>query len=101
MENIKITLSNGTELTGLELNGNNFISSTKVTEDTFAYGLTGVQIQIGDTVEEHEEMELVQILKIEGRYWFVLRDLTAQELVNKKTKSDIEYLAMMSDVELD
>ena len=97
----RITLHDGTVINNLALNGNNFISSTKVTEDTFAYGLTGVQIQIGDTVEEHEEMELVQILKIEGRYWFVLRDLTAQELVNKKTKSDIEYLAMMSDVELD
>ena len=32
----KITLADGTSLDGLNRNGNNFISSTAVTEDTFA-----------------------------------------------------------------
>ena len=44
MENITIALSNGTELTGLELNGNNYISKEALTEETFNDGLSPVAI---------------------------------------------------------
>ena len=40
----KITLADGTSLDGLDLNGNNFISSTAVTEDTFTGKLSSVTI---------------------------------------------------------
>ena len=45
-------------------------------------------------------MELVQVTVVDDRYWFVLRDLTTAELEQEKMKSDIEYIAMMCDVEL-
>ena len=49
----------------------------------------------------HEHMQLVQIVKYEGKWWFVLRELTAQELEMAKLKSDVAYTAMMSGVDLD
>lgn len=97
MENITIALSNGTELTGLELNGNNYISPEKLTEDTFADGLSPVVIN----GEEHEQMALVQCIQhADGRTWFILRDATAEEVANAKLRSDIDFIALMSDIEL-
>lgn len=97
MENITIALSNGTELTGLELNGNNYISPEKLTEDTFADGLSPVVIN----GEEHEQMALVQCIQhADGRTWFILRDVTAEEVANAKLHSDIDFIALMSDIDL-
>lgn len=102
----KITLADGTKLENLSLNGNNFVSETIITEDDFKGKLLKVKIE-GKTedgqeiAEEHEHMELVQIAHYEDGYYFVLRDITEAELEKMKMKSDIEYLAMMSDIDLE
>lgn len=98
MENITIALSNGTTLTDLEMNGNNYITRQQISEETFQDGLSPVMI--GE--EEHPEMVLVQVQEHEdGRFWFILRDATPEEIFNAKVRSDIEYLAMMTEVELE
>lgn len=96
----KITLADGTELVGLSMNGNNFISAVPVDAGIFTANCSPVVINDGKKEEIHEHMELVQVTVVEGRYWFILRDLTATELEQEKIKSDIEYIAMMCDVEL-
>lgn len=97
MENITIALSNGTELTGLELNGNNYISKEALTEETFNDGLSPVAIN----GEVHDQMALVQCIQHEdGRTWFILRDVTAKEVAQAKLRADIDFLALMTDVEL-
>lgn len=58
-------------------------------------------ISDGETTEEHDNMELVQITRSGKEYWFVLRDLSAQELKGLKTQANIEYIAMMTDVDLE
>ena len=97
----KITLADGTALEGLTLNGNNYISDKKVTEDTFLNNLSTVTISDGEHEEVHENMELVQITKVGTAYWFVLRQLTAQEVADLKTQANIEYIAMMADIDLE
>jgi len=97
----KITLSNGVTLDDLMLNGNNFISELAINTDTFADGLNSVVINDGVSDVVHGVMILVQITTpVDGEWWFVLRDLTEMELRDIKTRSDIEYLAMMCDVVL-
>lgn len=101
----KITLADGTQLENLRLNGNNFISDTKITADIFNGNLSKVVIEgIEDgkeSVQEYEHMELVQIVHYEDGYYFVLRELSQDELDKIKTQADIEYLAMMSDIDLE
>ena len=108
-----ITLADDTQLGGLELNGNNFVSKTEVTADTFRGKLARVIIE-GDTeadeaglIGEHERMELVQIAhytQVEHRvpdgWYFVLRDVSASELEALQNRSDIDYIAMMTGVTL-
>ena len=102
-ESFKITLADGTQFKNLKLNGNNYISKTKITEDDFKGKLSKVIIEneTEKTSEEFKHMELVQIVHYEDGYYFVLRELSADELDKIKTKADIEYLAMMTDVDLE
>lgn len=96
----KITLSDGTVLDNLRMNGNNFISETEITESVFEGNCGEVTINNGETDDVHTNMELVQIQKMGAEYWFVLRDITETELAFIKMQSDIEYVAMMSEIEL-
>lgn len=102
MENktYSITLADGTVIGDLKLNGNNFISKTKVSHDTFADNCSPVTISDGEVEEVHDNMELVQITEMGDDYWFVLRDISKAEMEKIKMQSDIEYIAMMSGVEL-
>ena len=101
MEKFTITLSDGTTLRDLELNGNNFISLDPVADDTFTDNLSPVIISNGERSEEHDQMVLVQNVRhADGRYWFILRDVTLAEIEAAKTRADIEYIAMMTGVEL-
>ena len=101
----KITLSDGTQLKDLKLSGNNYISETEVTEDMFDGKLSKVVmegIEDGQEVRrECEHMQLIQIVHYEDGYYFALRELTQAELKEIKTQADIEYLAMMSDIDLE
>lgn len=96
----KITLSDETVLDNLRLNGNNFISSSEIDESVFDGNCSIVTINDGEKDEVHMNMELVQIIKVNDKYWFVLRDVPETELAFVKMQSDIEYVAMMSEIEL-
>ena len=115
MSNAKftITLADGTQLGGLEMNGNNFFSKTEVTADTFR-GKLGRVVITGDAeadeaglIGEHHNMELVQIAhytqKTHGLadgWYFALRKIPADELEKLQNRGDIDYIAMMTGVKL-
>ena len=99
-KNYKITLADGTELSNLTMNGNNFISEATIDPGIFQSNCSPVVISDGEHDETHENMELVQVTEVNGQSWFVLSDMTPKELEQAKIKSDIEYLAMMCDVDL-
>lgn len=95
-----ITLADGTVLDNLKLNGNNFISNTAINADIFDENCYTVIISDGVNSETYN-MEFVQVTEQEpGKYWFVLRELSASELARIKIQSDIEYVAMMAGIEL-
>lgn len=95
-----ITLADGTVFKELTLNGNNYISREPISPEAFSGNLSPVVISDGETEETHDNMALVQCKQVAGETWFILRDLTAQEIKDIRTRADIEYLAMMVDVEL-
>ena len=96
----RIVLADGTEIGGLRMNGNNFVSDVPVDETVFDGNLTPVTIYHGLIPEIHEHMELVQVTKMKNEYWFVLRDIPKSELDAMQVRADIDFLAMMTDVEL-
>lgn len=102
-ETWKITLSDGTQLKDLKLSGNNYISKTKITEDDFKGKLLKIVIEneSDKTSEELEHVELVQIVHYEDGYYFVLRQLSQDEIDKQKMQGDIEYLAMMTNTDME
>ena len=99
----KITLSDGTQLKDLKLSGNNYISKTKITEDDFKGKLSKVIIENEtDKISvELEHVELVQIVHYEDGYYVVLRQLTQDAIDKQKMQGDIEYLAMMTNTDME
>ncbi len=84
-----ITLAGGTVLDNLKLNGNNFISNTPINADIFNENCSPIIISDGVNSETYNNMELVQITEQEpGKYWFVLRELSAFELAWIKMQSE-------------
>lgn len=100
----KIKLSDGSVINNLTMNGNNFVSETELIEADFTGKLSPVIITDPDGNEEyHENMELVQVVNTDytdGKWYFVLRDLTEDELWRAKMQGDMLYLSMMTDIEL-
>ena len=109
-----ITLSDGTKLEGLSLNGNNFISATALSASDFAGKLSPVKIQVmlgeeeslsdGESYDQsligdHAHMKLVQCVEYENAWWFVLADITKQELREKTIDARLDYIEMMEGIE--
>lgn len=95
-----ITLADGTVLDNLTLNGNNYVSAVEITKDIFNGNLSTVTISDGEHTHTHKNMKLVQLVHYDDGYYFILRKLSPSELQDIKNRSDIDYIAMMSDIEL-
>ena len=99
-EEYRIVLADGTEIKNLRMNGNNFISDTPIEASIFDGVLSPVTIYEGFAPVVYEHMELVQVSQMGAEYWFILRDLSDKELADIQMRADIDFLAMMTDVEL-
>lgn len=87
-----ITLHDGTKLENLELNGNNFIAEGVIEDSVFTDNLATVVITDGTTTNNYTDMALV-INRVEnGRSWFVLREKTEQEKMEKARDQEIKEL---------
>ena len=96
-----VTLSDGTELSDLHLNGNNFVSDTPVSREQFEYNCSPVTISDGEFSETHENMECIQVMQMPDGWYFILQDISPDELWKRKVTADMQYISMMTEVELD
>ena len=106
---MKVILSDGTTLSNLILNGNNFISQEYIDETTFDGKLSKVIIG-GDTDnnrdEEHLNLKLVQIREMptidrnKSEYWFILAEKTEEETLKERLKSTEDALIMLMDLQM-
>lgn len=79
-----VTLSDGTKLDGLVLNGNNFVSHSKLTEGNFQDKLSKVTItDDSGKSTEYTDMVLIQVTQVGDESWFIL---------GKKARDDMSEL---------
>ncbi len=96
-----ITLSDGAKLENLTLNGNNFITSQEISEDTFRGKLSHVNIDCDDDdmmsgfCGEFHNMELIQCRKYGAEYWFILREIPPDEMEKRQLRADVDYALML------
>jgi hypothetical protein len=96
MENVIVTFADGTTLTAV-LNGNSLITDTK---PSIPDNLSIVTITGDETNETIMNARLVECASVDGRYWVTFQSIPASEIEKMKTRSDIDYIALMCDVEL-
>lgn len=103
----KITLSDGTVIDNLIINGDNFISEEPISNEVFVGNLSPVIIDDGDNEISHPSMELIQLKEYFNKntnkteYWFILFDITQDKLDQIKIRADIDYIAMINDIDLE
>lgn len=92
-----ITLADGTILDNLLLNGNNFISDTRIDEAVFDGNLNTVHIMGPGVDKTFDNLDIDSIREDGGKYWFVLRRLSDWELWERDTRAEIRELSDTSD----
>lgn len=95
-----ITLSDGTVIGNLIMNGNNFVSEVPLSADIFEGKLSRVTISDGETEKEYGPMKFYETASPDGKYYFILTEISESEIKALKIRADIDYIAMMSDIEL-
>ena len=93
-----IKLSDGTTLTNLELNGNNFISDTIIPDLTFENNLKSVEISDGEITRILTDQFLVANRIIDNQSWFIIANKT-QQMKSDEAMTDIQ-LALVELYEL-
>ena len=96
--NITLILADGQKIENLEVNGNCLLSEAEVPDELLTDILLS-QVTVNETT--YENVTLVRKWENEGKYWLALRQKTADEVREEKMKSMVEYIAMMSDVEVE
>ena len=88
-----ITLSDGTVLDNLELNGNNFISKELINDEVFENNLGNVVV-IDDEENEtrYTNMKLIQNTLVDGKSWFILSEKSQSELEKEKLEKELTDL---------
>ena len=110
MENKTYTLTiegqNSTfTVSGLTMNGTNYVSEAKV--DTTAWPPTfklTVKDEEGTVTEAIDHAKLIQQEQYAwdgGKWYLAFAPVSPQEIKNARLQSQLEYLAMMSDIDLD
>lgn len=87
-----IKLNNGTILTNLILNGNNFISDKIIPDDIFTDNLNEVEISDGENTQIYHDMVLVANRVIDGKSWFVLAEKTPEQKEKEALEATITDL---------
>lgn len=75
----KITLSDGTQLENLELNGNNYIAQSEISDTVFDGKLGTVRISDGENEETFTDMVLLSNIVRDGKSWLVLGQKSEEE----------------------
>lgn len=75
-----ITLANGKKLTGLDMNGTNYVSKEKVDETIFKDNLSTMKVSDGKTETTYTDMVFVQQMEwADGTFYLAFREKTKEE----------------------
>lgn len=96
-----LKLADGTQIKNLGMNGNNLVSKNKVDESLFEDNLSTVTITgEGETIVLHNAVYTGQ-REFDDGWYFCFAETPPQKLVNIAVNGKLEYLAMMTDVDLE
>lgn len=98
-----ITLADGSKLTGLSKNGDNFVSTEKVDETIFKDNLSTMTVSDGETEETFKDMVFIQQMEwADGTFYLAFREKTPQEkmlaVINSNTNGLTDVQVALAEV---
>lgn len=98
---VKLILADGTELKGFKQNGNNYVSKTEVDVSVFEDNLSTLTIVDGDTQMVMHNAELIQQVQYADGWYLCFREKTEPEMRYAELTGKLEYMAMMTGVDME
>lgn len=95
---VEIELADGTKITDLRTNGNNFVSDTPIEDSVFESNLSTVKITTPEGVTEYKDLKLVQNRQFGDVHMFILAEKTQAE---KDKEELMELLADIAELTLE
>lgn len=95
---VELELADGTKITDLRTNGNNFVSDTPIEDSVFEGNLSAVKITTPEGVTEYKDLKLVQNRQFGSEYMFILAEKTPAE---KEKEELMELLADIAELTLE
>lgn len=93
-----ITLANGTKLTGLDMNGTNYVSKEKVDETIFKDNLSTMKVSNGETETTYTDMVFVQQMEwADGTFYLAFREKTKEEKLAEKITANLAKTASLQE----
>lgn len=83
----KVVLADGTFAENLTMNGNNFISKTKLTEEFFTGKMNTITVEGPEGTRTLNGAKLVQLCKVGPEWWFILEEKTTEEKIREKLEA--------------
>ena len=97
MEKAKIVFQNGMEMEAEE-NGSSLITDSR---PDFPVDLSSVTVIGAGGERNYKNVEIVECASVDGRYWFAFREISEAERAARQMQANIEYIALMTDVDLE
>lgn len=97
MNLVKIQFNNGMEITAEE-NGGSLITARK---PDFPIDLSEVVVGGNLGTRIYKNAEVIECASVDGRYWFAFIEVPKQERIMNQIQANIEYISMMTGVELE
>lgn len=95
--NATITFNNGLQIQA-EQNATSFITNIK---PDFPDDLSFVTVYGENGEEYYQNAEIIECASVDARYWFGIREVPESERKQKQMQANIDYVAMMSGVDLE
>ena len=97
-----ITLANSNTFENLQCNGMYFISNAEVTDEQFSGKISPVIFEHGSDTFTVDVMSLVEILHpADNEWWVKLETIQPDEVKRLTAAAKMDYLSMMTGVDLD
>lgn len=89
-----LKLDNGKVIDNLRMNGTNFVSETEIDETMFSDVIKEICVIEDEHTYYLHNVEFIQQVKYEDGYYFVLREMTPDEILRKQLMDSITDVQM-------
>ena len=96
-----LELSDGRILTSLIVNGDVFVSKTPVDPDIFEDNVNPITVTVNGEATTHDDWKFCGIIPMNDEWWICFAEMDAFEKLELDFQSKIDYISMMTDVDLD